>query len=316
MRGICRGMFAAAVVACTGLSAMGQTAVGNAGFEADVMYDVAPAVGNWTAFFGGPPTSVLAAIRDTTAPRTDASALLVRVANEGNSFAGVQQPVNGLQPGVSYTMKLWARRATAVNNGVEFRFEWKDANGAFIGNQFGLNTPIQTLLTDTYQQFTVSAVAPAGTAGANLAIAVQSFTFDPLTPVFNTDVYFDDVQFSADSLPTQAACCLSDGSCQVALLGACPIGSTQQAAGTTCSPNNCPPPVLPGACCNTDTGSCTLAFESVCTPIGGDFQGQGTTCSPNPCTPGGGCPADFNNSGSVTVQDIFDFLSAYFTGCP
>lgn len=26
--------------------------------------------------------------------------------------------------------------------------------------------------------------------------------------------------------------------------------------------------------------------------------------------------ADFNNSGSVTVQDIFDFLSAYFTACP
>jgi hypothetical protein len=26
--------------------------------------------------------------------------------------------------------------------------------------------------------------------------------------------------------------------------------------------------------------------------------------------------ADFNNSGGVTVQDIFDFLGAYFTGCP
>jgi hypothetical protein len=26
--------------------------------------------------------------------------------------------------------------------------------------------------------------------------------------------------------------------------------------------------------------------------------------------------ADFNNSGSITVQDIFDFLMAYFTGCP
>jgi hypothetical protein len=26
--------------------------------------------------------------------------------------------------------------------------------------------------------------------------------------------------------------------------------------------------------------------------------------------------ADFNGSGAITVQDIFDFLSAYFTGCP
>ncbi|MFN7022297.1 MAG: hypothetical protein ACK4WH_13345 [Phycisphaerales bacterium] len=28
------------------------------------------------------------------------------------------------------------------------------------------------------------------------------------------------------------------------------------------------------------------------------------------------CAADFNDSGSVTVQDIFDFLNAYFNGCP
>ncbi|MCC6323144.1 MAG: VCBS repeat-containing protein [Phycisphaerales bacterium] len=28
------------------------------------------------------------------------------------------------------------------------------------------------------------------------------------------------------------------------------------------------------------------------------------------------CPADFNTSGTVSVQDIFDFLSAYFAGCP
>jgi hypothetical protein len=27
------------------------------------------------------------------------------------------------------------------------------------------------------------------------------------------------------------------------------------------------------------------------------------------------CPADVNCSGTVTVQDIFDFLSAYFSGC-
>jgi hypothetical protein len=28
------------------------------------------------------------------------------------------------------------------------------------------------------------------------------------------------------------------------------------------------------------------------------------------------CPADVNHSGDVTVQDIFDFLAAFFTGCP
>ena len=28
------------------------------------------------------------------------------------------------------------------------------------------------------------------------------------------------------------------------------------------------------------------------------------------------CPADFNGSTDLTVQDIFDFLAAYFAGCP
>jgi hypothetical protein len=28
------------------------------------------------------------------------------------------------------------------------------------------------------------------------------------------------------------------------------------------------------------------------------------------------CAGDFNKSGAVSVQDIFDFLAAYFAGCP
>jgi len=28
------------------------------------------------------------------------------------------------------------------------------------------------------------------------------------------------------------------------------------------------------------------------------------------------CPADFNQSGATTVQDVFDFLAAWFSGCP
>ena len=30
----------------------------------------------------------------------------------------------------------------------------------------------------------------------------------------------------------------------------------------------------------------------------------------------GACPADFNGSGTVTVQDIFDFLAAWFASTP
>lgn len=37
----------------------------------------------------------------------------------------------------------------------------------------------------------------------------------------------------------------------------------------------------------------------------------GVTAPPTPV-----CPADFNHSGAVSVQDIFDFLVAYFAGDP
>lgn len=44
------------------------------------------------------------------------------------------------------------------------------------------------------------------------------------------------------------------------------------------------------------------------TEITVDYTGQLDT--------GSSCPADFNGSGTVSVQDIFDFLSAYFLGLP
>ncbi len=51
------------------------------------------------------------------------------------------------------------------------------------------------------------------------------------------------------------------------------------------------------------------------TEVGGAPANRiGTITGCNPAT--SACPADFNNSGAVSVQDIFDFLAAYFAGCP
>jgi hypothetical protein len=63
-----------------------------------------------------------------------------------------------------------------------------------------------------------------------------------------------------------------------------------------------------GACC-TGT-SCSSSTQAACT---GTYQGDGSACGPmgNPTTC---CPANFNGAGGVTVQDIFDFLAAYFSG--
>jgi hypothetical protein len=76
-------------------------------------------------------------------------------------------------------------------------------------------------------------------------------------------------------------------------------------AGVTCVPE--------GACCLGLI--CRALTAPACAGAGGVFLGNGTTCAcagvVNPC-----CPADFNNSGAIGVQDIFDFLAAYFAGCP
>jgi hypothetical protein len=69
----------------------------------------------------------------------------------------------------------------------------------------------------------------------------------------------------------------------------------------------------PGACCVG--AACTTTTSAACTGL---FLGSGTVCAPvvrggtvNAC-----CKADVNNSGSVSVQDVFDFLAVYFAGCP
>jgi hypothetical protein len=97
------------------------------------------------------------------------------------------------------------------------------------------------------------------------------------------------------------SCCVS-GSCAVTTAGGC---AGTFAAGGSCTPNPCPPPAT-GACCVG--AACTVQTSAGCA---GTFQGAGSACgtTENPTTC---CPANFNHVGGVTVQDIFDFLAAYF----
>jgi hypothetical protein len=82
-------------------------------------------------------------------------------------------------------------------------------------------------------------------------------------------------------------------------------------AGGVCTPNPCVPQT--GACCRGTTCAATIAAACP-TQTGQRFAGLGTTCNvpgnhTTPC-----CAADFNQGGTVTVQDLFDFLAAYFSG--
>ncbi len=306
-------LLAAAAMCCLGGTAMAQSAVGNAGFEDAILGQAPPALGNWASFFGGPP--ILDASVSTVAPRTGLAALHLQSTGNSNTFVGVQQPLTGISPGVSYSLKIWARTAGNINNAVEYRMEWQDTNGTIIGDQFALTTRIDAALTGSYQQFTLTATAPVGAARANLVLDIQTYSFNPLTPMFDTEVFIDDVSFV--QAPGQNACCAASGACSVAMVGACPSGTTPLALNSTCTVNNCPQPAPPGACCNTATGGCVVLSQANCTTLALAYRGNSSACTAANCTAGpASCRADFNLSGQLEVADIFSFLNAWFAGCP
>jgi hypothetical protein len=72
-----------------------------------------------------------------------------------------------------------------------------------------------------------------------------------------------------------------------------------------------------GACCRGSTGNfCSITTAATCTnSFGGTYQGDNIVCR-TPGTPALCCKADFNGDGTVGVQDIFDFLQAWFAGNP
>lgn len=109
-------------------------------------------------------------------------------------------------------------------------------------------------------------------------------------------------------IPATGACC-EGGVCTTSDADLCVNGVFT--AGQTCAAVPCNPiGQAPGACC---TGAaCTITDAGACA---GSFQGTGATCgtagNPIAC-----CPANFNRVGGVGVQDVFDFLAAYFQGLP
>jgi hypothetical protein len=182
-------------------------------------------------------------------------------------------------------------------------------------------------------------------------IGLYDFFWDPGTQIlFVLDAANRNVYLLSAERPR--ACCLSNGSCFLLNPTACvsaEVGGTAGADGSICSPNPCSQP--PAACCAAD-GSCTFVDAATCTSGGGTPGILGSTCEPNLCTPSTGaccngtvcstttaggctgtfqgagtvcefpsnpvtcCRANFNQAGGVTVQDIFDFRAAYFSGSP
>lgn len=207
---------AAAVVGLAGGVAPAQNLLNNGGFESPLGFDFSD-TSNWNGFFGGPAGTYLEAFNDLGAPARSGSQALQLTINgvldemdpnyNGtdlttgfDAFVGHVQTVMGLSEGTEYEFSLWAMAIGDVTNGVEYRVEWQDAAGVEISRT---NVEIQGGLTDSYQQFSFSEVAPTGTARAALVIAAQSFTNDGV--VADTTVVIDDASFSVVPAPASAA---------------------------------------------------------------------------------------------------------------
>jgi hypothetical protein len=171
-----------------GMCSSASADIGNGGFETGITYDVAPAPGNWLAFFGPAGTQNVSVTN--LAPHSGAQHLITSLSGAANSFNGVVQPMD-IVAGNSYTLNFWARAGGPVLNGAEYRIEWLNAAGGFVGGQFDLNQAIQSQLTSEYQQFTLTATAPAEAVRANVVFAIQTFLTDGVNN--DTTVYWDDV---------------------------------------------------------------------------------------------------------------------------
>jgi len=80
-----------------------------------------------------------------------------------------------------------------------------------------------------------------------------------------------------------------------------------RAAGGTCAS-------LLGACCIGT--ACSSQNSAACASGGGSFHGAGAACLGGAGNPVTCCPANFNGLSGVNIQDIFDYLGAWFARDP
>ncbi len=180
--------FAAIVGLALVASAHAQLA--NPGFEDDITTDGPPFVGSWEGFSSGAPNTGVG--NSELGPRSGARHAALNIFGDDNSFTGVFQdaPVTA---GTMYTFGGWHAAGTSILDvGVEFRIEWRNS---------GTDTEVSRTLNGTaaplpgagYQEFSLTAMAPAGADLARLVYAIQTFGGDG--PTNNGSIWLDDMSF-------------------------------------------------------------------------------------------------------------------------
>lgn len=170
----------------------------NLGFEDPIGMEGEDLPDQWSPFIGPGATG---AGTNTVAPLDGSIHGAITIDATANSFAGLQYRIDNITEGESYTFSFSARSEGPNLGGVdgEFRFEFLDAAGEFVGDQFGNNEPIAA--TDTYAPFSQTRVAPGGATSLRAVIAIQSFG-DGLDPSDTGTLFVDGTSIQGPPIGT------------------------------------------------------------------------------------------------------------------
>lgn len=159
-------------------AALAANLIDNGSFESQIDYSGLDGDNNWVAFFGGgsmgTTSTVDAAFSDPIMPSDGSHHLSIINGGAQDGFSGVTQNFVAT-PGVPHVFEFDAKQnGPTFNIASEFRIEWRDAAGDFIGGQFDLNTGLPGL-SESYETYSLEAIAPAGAATGSAVIAIQTF---------------------------------------------------------------------------------------------------------------------------------------------
>ncbi len=156
--------------------------------------DGPPFVGSWEGFTSG---AAATSSNSTTMPRNGAQSLELTIDATLNQFAGVFQDVPGLIAGQEGTFSGWHKQVNGDSGGIEIRIEWRDS----VGDVEISRTPnlIPSPAAD-YEEFSLTAMVPAGADTARVVYAIQSFG-----GALNQQVFVDDTSLTTIPEPASIA---------------------------------------------------------------------------------------------------------------
>ncbi len=131
-----------------------------------------------------------------------------------------------------------------------------------------------------------------------------------LTPQPNTPRNSFGMANTAGQVQVPPGACCVGSECSIRIQFSCTALDGTWTLGGTCASTPCTAPIS-GACCRGVL--CSITTPAACTGTNTTFNGA-PLCNPSGNNSSPCCRADFNHVNGLSIQDIFDYLNAWFAG--